>query len=154
LKVISGRSSARAGKIANSRTHRSILYRNIATPPSLSRDCTRLTRDWCRPSAVDSRGDLVQRRAVDWIAQPRIGWRRDVAVLVWTELVAEEGTVGVDRGERHLEPVDVGQRQLHMEVHRQVERVAPVVRSALQSVRIGQQAYAHRSGDSSHVGGD
>ena len=40
------------------------------------------------PSAVDSQGDLVQRRAVDGIAQSRIGWRRDIAVLVDAELVA------------------------------------------------------------------
>jgi hypothetical protein len=70
------------------------------------------------------------------------------------ELLVEVRAVGERRGIGHLEPKCVGKRQLQLEVHSQVEAVAPVVGRAGHAEGVGQLAHAEGARDAADVVGD
>ena len=88
------------------------------------------------------------------ISQPRRRRRQNIPSLSMRNLSLCTAGLPYSAGMRHLEPVGVGQRQFHVEMHGQIRGIAPVVRRAFQSVRIGQQAHAHGAADAAHVVGD
>src|SRR5438477_2326119 len=105
-------------------------------------------------SAIDSLRDLIERGAVDLVAEAGLSGRVDVAFDIGPELVVEVWMIGQLRRIWNLEPRGVRQRELEMEVHGQVKRVAPVVRRALKPERIGKQPDTHGTGDAADVIGD
>src|ERR1039457_48051 len=95
LNVTSGRSSALAGKMIISSTHKSSLNRDIEM--LLNRMLRSLPT-----SAIDSLGDLVQGIAINWIAESRGRRRQHISLFINAELVLVLRPVRVLLRERHL----------------------------------------------------